>query len=242
MGIYKEEEYMIDKKLLIFDIDGTLCDINRPIGAELLATLQALSTHHRIVLASGKPFGYIAGLIRQLGLAECMVIGENGGTLMYSAAFPPKSYYQIDVPEAVQVRFLEIRRSFSAAFGTSIWFQPNDVNLTVFPVDIADIPKIHDFAKQFENGDMNTYYHKDSVDFTPKGFDKGTAVDILLESTGVAKEELYVFGDGSNDLPMLLKTNNAFLVNSSLKGFVPKERFKDYDALNRYLQRTFIEA
>ena len=224
------------KNLLIFDIDGTLCNINQPVSNYLLETLQEVSKKHQVVLASGKPFGYIAGIIRQLGLHNCMAIGENGGTIMYSATFPPTSYYQIEVSTEVQKIFFEIKQQYSKKFAQTIWFQPNDVNLTVFPLNIKNIDEIHNFAKQFECDDINTYYHKDSVDFTPKGFDKGIAVDILLENLNIDRENLYVFGDGSNDVPMLVKTKNSFLINSKLDSFEPKEYFRDYNELAMYLE------
>ncbi len=232
--------YQVNSKLVILDIDGTLCDINRPIQSNLLTTLQEISQKHQIVLASGKPFGYIAGLIRQLGLDNCMAIGENGGTIMYGASFPPKAYYQIEVSTNVQEIFFKIKQEYSKKFKQTIWFQPNDVNLTVFPLDISKINVIHKFAKEFENSEINTYYHKDSVDFTPKGFDKGTAVDIMLKELNFNVDDLYVFGDGSNDLAMLRKTKNAFLINSKLDGFESKEYFESYDILNLFLERNFI--
>ena len=227
------------KKLLIFDIDGTLCDINKPINSELLHTLQKVSKQHQVVLASGKPFGYIAGLIRQLDLNNCMAIGENGGTIMYGATFPPKAYYQIEISQTVQELFFTIKKEYSKQFKQTIWFQPNDVNLTVFPLDINEIDKVHAFSKQFKNNAINIYHHKDSVDFTAQGFDKGTAVDILLEKLEFSADDLYVFGDGSNDLPMLLKTENSFLINAKLGGFEAKKYFQDYNELAKYINTNF---
>lgn len=227
------------KKLLIFDIDGTLCDINKPINRELLHALQKVSKQHQVVLASGKPFGYIAGLIRQLDLNNCMAIGENGGTIMYSATFPPKAYYQIEISQTVQELFFTIKKEYSKQFKQTIWFQPNDVNLTVFPLDINEIDKVHAFSKQFKNNAINIYHHKDSVDFTAQGFDKGTAVDILLEKLEFSADALYVFGDGSNDLPMLLKTENSFLINAKLGGFEAKKYFQDYNELAKYINTNF---
>jgi len=227
-------------KLLIFDIDGTLCDINKPVDSKLVKTLQDISEKYQIVLASGKPFGYIAGFIRQLGLSNCIIIGENGATIMYSATFPPKSYYQIEINDSIEKLFLEIKQQFSKKFKQSIWFQPNAVNLTVFPIDIKDIEKIHQFAQKFENNKINTYYHKDSVDFTPKGFDKGIAVDILLNKLNYSPENLYIFGDGSNDLPMLKKTKNSFLVNFKIENFEPKKYFNNYKELEIYLRNKFL--
>jgi len=230
----------MQSKLLIFDIDGTLCDINQPINSELVKTLQYISKRHQVVLASGKPFGYIAGFIRQLGLDNCLAIGENGGTVIYGTTFPPKSYYQVEVSERVQKIFFQIKKDYSKKFKQSIWFQPNDVNLTIFPLDINNISKIHDFAKKFQDSEINIYFHKDSVDFTAKGFDKGTAVNILLKKLNFSLNDLYIFGDGSNDLPMLNKTKKSFLINSKLNNFEPKAYFKNYGELELYLKNNFL--
>ncbi len=225
------------KKFFIFDIDRTLCDINKPIEYYLAKVLQEVSEKHQVVLASGKPFGYIAGFVRQLNLKNTIIIGENGATINFGASFPPKKYYQVEISKDVKKLLSNIKDSFKENFKNRIWLQPNDVNVTVFPIDINDIESIHNFAKKFDCNLVNIYYHKDSADITPKGFDKGTAVDILLQKLNISSENLYVFGDGSNDLPMLKKTKNAFLVNSALENIEYKQRFNDYNELANYLKK-----
>ncbi len=232
----KTEPY---KKILIFDVDGTLCDINKPINKELVTALQRIDKKDILVLASGKPFGYLAGFARQLALENCIIVGENGATINYSATFPPVSYYHIDISNKTIEIFSHIKNTFKSKFKNKIWFQPNDINLTIFPINIEDIEEVHSFAKQFEAEDIHTYYHKDSVDFTPKGFNKGTAVDILLKKFNISKQDLYVFGDGTNDLPMLTKTPNAYLVNSKLENFEPKKTFNNYEELTNFLNMNF---
>ena len=227
---------MAIKKLLIFDIDGTLCDINKPIEYYLVKVLQEVSEKHQVVLASGKPFGYIAGFVRQLNLKNTIIIGENGATINFGASFPPKKYYQVEVSIDVKKLLSNIKDSFKKNFKNRIWLQPNDLNVTVFPVDIKDIESVHKFAKQFECNNVNIYYHKDSADITPKGFDKGTAVDILMNALDIKSKNLYIFGDGCNDLPMLKKTKNAFLVNSALENIEYKQRFNDYNELAKCLK------
>jgi len=233
---------IMKKQLLIFDIDGTLCDINQPIQNDLVQTLQLVSIKHQVVLASGKPFGYIAGFVRQLGLKDCMIIGENGATLMYNANFPPNDFYMIEVSDAVQKQFIEMKRAYTKEFKQSIWFQPNDVNLTVFPINMNDISKIHEYVKNFDTDNINVYFHKDSVDFTPKGFDKGSAVDVLLDKLGFSVDDLHVFGDSSNDIPMLVKTKNAYLINSTIDSITPKKSFENYRELSEYLTKNFVEG
>jgi len=233
------ENNLNNKKLLVFDIDSTLCDINKPIEESLVKVIRKLSHNYQIVFASGKPSSYITGFIRQVGVKDSIIIGENGATIMYNSIFPPQAYYKISVSDKVESHFTLIKQRFLEKFNNKIWFQPNDVNLTIFPLDISKIKEIHDFAKEFETLFINTYYHKDSVDFTPKGFDKGTAVTILLNKLKIEKENLYVFGDASNDLPMLLLTENSFLVKSSMKEINPLLSFNSYLELENYLEFFF---
>ena len=42
-------------------------------------------------------------------------------------------------------------------------------------------------------------------------------INFLIILKPYNEKNIFVFGDGSNDLPMLLKTQNSFLVNSKLK-------------------------
>lgn len=46
----------------------------------------------------------------------------------------------------------------------------------------------------------------------PCGWNKGTAVEFLREHLGVAPEEVFVFGDADNDLPMLRAVKNSVAV------------------------------
>jgi len=202
-------------KLLIFDIDGTLCHINKAVDNELADILKELSMDNVIVFASGKPFGYIAGFCRQLGICNAIVIAENGATLMMSATFPPISYRKIQINKFVEELIFKIKEDAKKKFGNTIWFQPNEVNLTIFPIAISDISEVHEFARQYVDFDINVYFHKDSVDFTPKGFNKGTMVDVVLSNRFFSKKDIYIFGDGENDAPMFDKGDNIITIGNN---------------------------
>lgn len=230
---------MNNRKLLVFDIDGTLCDINTGVNERLAKVLVRLSQEHTVVLASGKPVGYIAGFVRQLNLHRCILVGENGGTTMFSHTFPPTCYHQIEVPSTVRKLFQTIRNEYIETFATAVWFQPNDVNLTVFPISVTQIVDIHKHAQKYEGSSIDVYYHKDSVDFIPKGFDKGTAIDVLLEKLAFDRSDLYVFGDGENDYSMLRKTDNSVAVNN--KKMKAKTHVSGFNELVNYLNKEFLK-
>jgi phosphoserine phosphatase len=62
-------------------------------------------------------------------------------------------------------------------------------------------------------------------------------INFLIILKPYNEKNIFVFGDGSNDLPMLLKTQNSFLVNSKLKGFEPKEYFDSYNTLKEFIEK-----
>lgn len=200
--------------ILAFDIDGTLCQINEPVESQMQKILQRLSMKHRIVLASGKPASYIVGLCRQLGLKNASVIGENGGSVMSSAQFPPEWFNKYEPPIAAKEKLEDIKNSIIDNFGETVWFQPNQVNLTVFPLEEKNISSLHDYAKTFGHEGLTIYYHKDSVDFVPVGFDKRTALTKLLDYLGENNQNLVAFGDGSNDIPMFELAAKSYIVGN----------------------------
>ena len=46
----------------------------------------------------------------------------------------------------------------------------------------------------------------------PHGWNKGTAVEFLRDRLGVAPDDVFVFGDADNDLPMLRAVKNSVAV------------------------------
>ena len=66
-------------KLVAFDVDGTLADLNEPILRENVLLLRKIFDKGiRIMILSGKPTSYLAGLTRMIGRKDIIISGENG--------------------------------------------------------------------------------------------------------------------------------------------------------------------
>ncbi|MBO7342204.1 MAG: HAD hydrolase family protein, partial [Clostridia bacterium] len=71
-------------KLLVFDLDGTLAPLGKGASAPTKQALGALErAGYRICVCSGKPLYYLCGFVRQLDLADPVLVGENGGALQF---------------------------------------------------------------------------------------------------------------------------------------------------------------
>ncbi len=85
-----------DIKVLIFDLDGTLAPFNGPSAPNVCSTLRELEDCGlRICVCSGKPLAYLCGWMRQLGLRNPVLLGENGADRPAGIAFPPEPHLHL---------------------------------------------------------------------------------------------------------------------------------------------------
>ena len=74
----------MDIKLIVFDVDGTIAEPNSPVDRKVSEKLQCFERRGiRIAFASGKNASYLSGLARGIGLADPIIIGENGCIIFY---------------------------------------------------------------------------------------------------------------------------------------------------------------
>lgn len=226
------------KMLFVFDIDGTICEIGKPVAPELANELKRLSSSYKVAIASGKPFTYITGLCRQLELTSASVIGENGGAVSMDASFPPSGFRLAAVPSGHENDIEDIKAAYRKEFGSRIWIQLNHLNVTFYPVNPRDICSLHSFAPQFETDFIKAYYHSDCLDFTPSHINKGEGLKTLLKETGFATDNTWVFGDGENDLEMFRTAGNSVCIggNTKLKE-AASHCVEDIASLALFLQR-----
>lgn len=53
------------------------------------------------------------------------------------------------------------------------------------------------------------------LNMTPKGWNKGTAIDVMCEHMGIGLDEVCVFGDAGNDVEMLAHVENSAVVEAA---------------------------
>jgi len=77
---------------------------------------------------------------------------------------------------------------------------------------------IDDVANQLENK-FNSHFEffcgNHSIEISPKGVNKGQALKYLIDTTKVKYNEVFVVGDGNNDLSMFELFSNSFAIEDS---------------------------
>ena len=191
-------------KLLIFDLDSTLAPIGKGMGEEELQAFRAIdSLGIPIVVASGKTCDYLCGFLRQIGLREPIMIGENGAVIRFGVDLPPKQYYRVPFSKEATKSLKKIKEILEERF-PHIWFQPNKIGVTPFPTTEKEFCQIEAILEDYKDvlKDVVIYRHVDSFDIVPAGIDKATGISYLLERMEISPKEIVAVGDGVNDYSM----------------------------------------
>ena len=212
-------------KLLVFDLDSTLAPIGKPMNEDDLKCLRTIDELQvPIAVASGKTCDYLCGFLRQLGLKDPILIGENGATIRYGVDLPPREHYQVPIKEEAIKSLEKIREILDENF-TDLWYQPNLTQVTPFPKEESGLDKIEECIRKYEQELKGIVIHRqtDCFDFVPEGMDKAVGITFLLEKLGIFWENVMVIGDGVNDYGMFEKAGISLGVN------VKEEERVDYN-------------
>jgi len=192
-------------KLVVFDLDGTLAqpgkgmleeDVNKLIRLEQMG--------YQIALCSGKTSYYLCGFVRQVGLQKPILIGENGATFQFGIDLPPKRYEVYPYSEKAKAQRERMRQLINARYGEKIWYQPNEVGLSPFPMDektFEDLQQVINENKK-ELDELIIYRHYDCFDLIPKNINKHNGVKYLSNLLELDAGDVVAVGDGVNDIPM----------------------------------------
>lgn len=191
-------------KLLIFDLDGTLAPIGSPSAPSTVEALKGLERRGcRIAICSGKPLAYLCGYMRQIGLKQPILLGENGADIQFGIDYPPKKHFTLKYSDAAKKAIQDMRERISKSM-PQIWFQPNQVELTPFFGQAHERNQIRGILNLcMETAeDVEIYEHVDCFDVIPIGVNKQAGVLALAEYLGISCADLIAIGDGVNDYPM----------------------------------------
>ncbi len=209
--------------LAVFDLDGTLAEIGMPMKAETILRLRGLMARGiQLALCSGKPASHLCGFLRQAGLPDAIVMGENGAVTQWGISLPPTCSFRLPYDRSAARSLADIKALIERSIHPSPWFQPGEVVLTPFFADEAQRLALKTLIdEQVKPGmGLEVFAHADSFDICPVGISKGLALKQLTQELGIKKRQVAAVGDGANDVPLWEEAGLAIQVGHKVEARV----------------------
>lgn len=229
----------MEKKILFFDIDGTILDgdKNIPIGVRE-AINEAKENGHEIVIATGRAPFTAKNVLEQLNLDS--FICYNGQIVQFNGEVIHKGI--IDKNELQRLTDFAKKREQPVVYMDNFEFVSNLPN-SEFVVESLSTLKIsmprteekfflsndihqalifcdvHDqklYEKTFPNLKF-VRWHRVSCDVLPKGVSKAKGIELLLSYLNKTPDDAIAFGDGLNDLEMFEYVGTSVAMGNSIE-------------------------
>ena len=206
------------KRLLCFDLDGTLTQHRSKLGAENKAVLDELSKKYKVIMVGagnapriyGQMNEYPIDIIANYGMQESKIIDGKFTIIREDVSLPDKAYF------LEKIAYLRKKYGYTEYKGESVEF--HSTGMVTFPLlgtkaEVADkiafdptrekrrvlYPEVLEIFKDY------TVYigGSSSFDFSGKEYNKYDAIMKYAKENGYKKDEiLYIgddFGDGGGD-------------------------------------------
>ncbi|WP_339209387.1 Cof-type HAD-IIB family hydrolase [Paenibacillus sp. FSL K6-3182] len=216
---------MMTRKLIFFDIDGTLVDHEKKIPPSTQQAIEQLkAAGHELVIATGRGPFMLKPISEQLNIES--YVSFNGsyvvynGEVVYSHSINPDrlaELTQITLNNNHPLVYMTPEGMRSSTHETAYLedaHEPLKKKLPPMEPDYyvgKDIYQCLLYCKQEDEGCYKENFselgfirwHLFGSDILPPGGSKAKGIHALVERSGFERENIYAFGDGLNDLEMM---------------------------------------
>ena len=222
------------KKLVAFDADGTIIDYNVG-GIVVESTRKAINllkkAGHIPAIITGRSYNMTDRLADDLGIDYIGVLNGaqifKGNTLLHSNSLGESlsmhlldKLKDLDLPvlafDAKYIYYKNISDRWREFVNASINMESNMIPIEDGPYDFASIYSYGDEKLLAEKvwGIEGIEFHNGRHEITIEGVDKGNALKTLAGLLNIAIEDTIAFGDGINDIPMLIAAGTGVAIKT----------------------------
>ncbi len=215
---------VMDKKLIFFDIDGTIYDHDKQIPASTKTAIRHLKERgHHVFIATGRAPFMVSPVLEELGIDS--FISYNGQYVVFEG--------EVIYKNPISAQSLEALLQHSETCGHPLVFMGEEGMRS----SVDDHPFVHEgigslkvehpkhdpsyykgrdifqvllFCEEPDEPQYGHFrefdlvrWHERSTDVLPAGGSKAEGIKKVIEKLPFDREDTYAFGDGLNDLQMI---------------------------------------
>ncbi|CAM4438538.1 hypothetical protein FHS16_001574 [Paenibacillus endophyticus] len=227
----------MNKKLIFFDIDGTLVDHEKKIPPSTKDAIEQLqSAGHELVIATGRGPFMLKSVSEELKIES--YVSFNGSYAVYNGEVVYS--HPIDPARIVELTKLSLENNHPLVYMTPEGMR-SSTHQTAYPYEADEglrkrLPPLEPdyhidksiyqcllYCKEEDEGCYKEGFaelgfirwHRFGSDVLPPGGSKAIGIQALVEKSGFKSEDIYAFGDGINDLEMLQHVHHSVAMGNA---------------------------
>ncbi|MFF2479549.1 Cof-type HAD-IIB family hydrolase [Paenibacillus sp. NPDC058071] len=213
------------RKLIFFDIDGTLLDHEKQIPPSTRQAVEQLKeAGHELIIATGRGPFMSRDIMDSLGIASS--ISFNGsyvvykGEVLHSLTLDPDRLHELAVaavanrhpivymaPDGMRTSDSDNAYESTASENEMIRLPAKDGDYykgrDIFQCLLCCTEEHEHYYKERFPEFVYNRWHRYGSDIIPPGGSKARGIQAVIEKAGFRQEDVYAFGDGLNDIEML---------------------------------------
>lgn len=214
------------KKLIVFDIDGTLVTDEQLVLSETKEAIAALKqAGHMVMIATGRSLPSAKLVLDDTGIEHCILsngaVAFSEGDQIYGNALDKEAleeFIAISDENNVDIVFNGLKetkmRNQEFKPETKIAMESFGENLPEVEKDFHQREDIYQVVAVVKKDEMAIYgekfpkfrfvrWHEFGVDVLPKNGSKAETLKIVADKYGFDQADIMAFGDGNNDIEMI---------------------------------------
>ncbi|MEH6882521.1 Cof-type HAD-IIB family hydrolase [Priestia megaterium] len=229
----------MERKIIFFDIDGTLLDHDKKLHASTKKAVRLLKEQgHEVAIATGRAPFMFKDLREELDIQT--YISFNGqyivlnGEVLYKnplnkeelqdlTAFAvehdhPVVYMDhedmksnIEFHDYIESSISTLKIGFTHPHQDPTYFKGREIYQSLLFCTAGEEAPYEEKFKKFDF----IRWHEFSTDVLPKGGSKARGIETMIEKLGFDKKDVYAFGDGLNDIEMLEFVGNGVAMGNA---------------------------
>lgn len=220
--IHTIEDVPTDKKLIVFDMDGTLTESKMPIDSEMAVLLAGLLKKKKVGIVGGGAFErfetqVVAGLPRDANLENLFVLPLNGGSFYQYKNGGWQNVYSLQLSAEEKEKVREAFKKIFAGigyvpperiYGEQIEDRGSQITFSALGQN-APLDEKTEWSQQHDSDRLNMALRLQnhlpdmevrvagltSIDITRKGIDKKFAIEKLAEYLKISVQDTLFVGD-----------------------------------------------
>lgn len=236
----------LNKKIVFFDIDGTIYRYGEPIPNDTLEAIKSLKQNgHLAIICTGRTKSMIFPEILEIGfdgiIAGAGTYVEFDGKVLDEYRMSDEQAKEVisvmkesnimAIPEGIEAiyfdtelmpkEYVPIYELYIEKVGSSAIALNKDMKVNISKISgrYLEGTDREKFINRYKESFNIVNHGKNFIEMIPKGYSKAVGIEKLINELGIPKENTYAFGDGMNDYEMLKYVQFGVAMGNSAEEF-----------------------